>query len=247
LSGRDDLVCGLGLGNPVRVLKPLGVRPAGAPRQLAAAVEIIKRLLRGEEVTITAAESDFKLHSVQLDIDPLPSARIFIGTRGPRTLEKAGSVADGVFVESLFTPEGIGWARNLLNSGAQAASGGQFDRPYIAWQLVEVLSENPTTMSESARNFAAMLMSTTATTTLRTLGIGDATIAMVKMPSFSPRDVPEVDLRKFVASGDPDDLSSRVAAAEAAGASGWCSVFVGAQDRAVSMAKRFAQVIESYN
>ena len=236
LTPRRDWLIGLGTANPQHVLAPLGIVLRHPAKQLSSALTVIRSLLQGERVTCEDPDLDFKLFDVSLDISPVSNVRLYIGTRGPRMLEAAGAVADGVLVESLFTQEGISWAQHLLNLGSRAARNVRFDRPYVAWQVTEVCDdEGP---SPDSRAFAVMLMASTAVATLRYLEIPEPVIDMVKgQPDW--RRVPITEVKKFIAAGTPEALADCVVAAGQAGVGAW-SLVLPPPDEGIWMMRRFA-------
>jgi 5,10-methylenetetrahydromethanopterin reductase len=237
LSPQREWVIGLGTANPQHVLAPLGIDLRHPAKQLSVALTTIRSLLHGEQVSCDDPDLDFKMRDVSLDIEPASNVQLYIGTRGPRILEAAGAAADGVLVESLFTREGIRWARELLDRGSRSARGAPFDRPYVAWQVTEVCADGEEPSAES-RAFGVVLMASTAVTTLRHLEVPEVVIEMVKgQPDW--RQVPMKEINKFIASGTPETLAEQVVGAERAGVSAWTLVLP-PPDEGVGMMRRFA-------
>jgi 5,10-methylenetetrahydromethanopterin reductase len=243
LAPERDWLVGLGTANPQHVLAPLGIELRHPANQLASAVEAIRSLLRGESVTCEESDLDFKMRDVALEIDPVTNVMLYIGTRGPRVLEAAGAVADGVLVEALFTSEGIRWARDLLDAGSRAGRNAAFDRPYVAWQVTEVCSSDEE-ISANSRAFAVFLMASTARATLRHLEVPEAVIKMVKnqaQPDW--RRVPIAEIQKFVCAGSPEAIGDRILQARDAGVTAWTLVLP--PPDGVGMMRRFAREVMS--
>jgi 5,10-methylenetetrahydromethanopterin reductase len=231
----------LGTANPQHVLSPLGLRLREAPRQLRVAIEAIRELASGARLTVDDPELDFEMHGVSLEMDPVEDIQLYIGTRGPKMLEHAAArVADGVIVEAQFTPEGIAWARELLDRGSmETAPGHHFAGPYISWQVIEVLDEGEE-MSEHSRNFGAMLMASTARATLERMGILlESSGASKSGERVSPPG--STDVAKFVATGTVEELTKVIKSAEAAGIDAWAGVFIGHPRQALDQMHRFAR------
>lgn len=224
-----DWVLGLGKGNSDLVLRPLGVDDDSGVARLAAAVRIVRSLLAGE--TVEPDDTGFLTRAVALET--LPAAcRVFVGTRGPQTLRLAGAAADGILTESLFRPELVRWARSLLPADGRA-------RPHVAWQSVMVLDEGQA-IPEHVRDFAALLMRTTAAAVLELLGVAPETRAKISARALTSSDVTDDDVRRFVAVGTPEELQAIVLAAVEAGATSWGSIFVGGVDALDTGIRRFA-------
>jgi 5,10-methylenetetrahydromethanopterin reductase len=115
----DDLSGGrftLGLGAGISGFSELGIvrtRPARAIRE---SIDLINRLTSGEQ-DIRLCGEIIEFGPGQLDFLPERRTPIFVAGRGPRVLEAAGALADGVVVGSYANETGIRWAL------AQAARG----------------------------------------------------------------------------------------------------------------------------
>ena len=109
LSG-GRMLCGIGRGDSaVRVLKR---RPAtvAATEQAAA---LIRALGSGEQVEVDGTP-------VRIDWAPTAPLPVFVAAYGPRMLEVAGRVADGVIIECA-DPHYISWALDHVRRGAVEA------------------------------------------------------------------------------------------------------------------------------
>ena len=108
----------LGIGAGDRPLLALGRQPCSAAA-LADAIGAIRSLLAGDEVTAIAP--GFALDHAKLRFGARPGLPIFVSASGPRTLELAGGLADGVILlVGLFT-DSISWALEHIDRGAAAA------------------------------------------------------------------------------------------------------------------------------
>jgi alkanesulfonate monooxygenase SsuD/methylene tetrahydromethanopterin reductase-like flavin-dependent oxidoreductase (luciferase family) len=204
------------------------------------ALEVIRRLVAGEEVTLEDPKLAYSLRGVRLDIDPPPPFDLYIGTRGPRMLEAAGAVADGAIVEAHFTAAAIARARARLDAGSERAGRGPFDRPYVAWQTVELGGE----LSEHGVEFAALLIAATPDETLGAMDVPLELAEGLRERSLAPADVPREHVIKFVAAGDADEVRALVRGARDAGANAWTCVFAGGPDEAAHAIRQFGpQVI----
>ncbi len=110
---------GLGLGYRNRTADYFGItieRPLARMREY---VEIIRRLLRGDETSYQGKFFRFNTFP-KLVAQPL-HVPIYFGSSGSRMLQLAGEVADGVILNSLVTPAHIQHARAMLQQGAARA------------------------------------------------------------------------------------------------------------------------------
>jgi len=241
LHPERDWVFGLGTANPQRVLAPLGLTPRNVPRQIRVAIETIRELASGHTVTTADPRLDFVLDGVTLSIDAPPRFALYVGTRGPQMLERAaGEVADGVMVEAQLTAEGIAWARSLLDAGSRNAGRAKFDRPYVSWQLAEVLDDDEP-ISHHARDFAALLIAATGDETLARMGVPIELAQELRSGQRASADVPAREASKFVAAGTAAQLGEMVDVAATAGADAWTALFTGLPEEAAASMRAFAR------
>jgi 5,10-methylenetetrahydromethanopterin reductase len=140
-------ILGIGVGD--RPLRALGLR-ASSVDTLEAAVGSIRSLWRGEEITSESAS--FRFHDAHLRFQPRPDIPIFLSASGPRTLELAGRVADGVILLVGLFPEAVAWALSHVDRGAQSAGR---PRPHIAVFAYGAIDDDESRALKSARSIAA--------------------------------------------------------------------------------------------
>jgi alkanesulfonate monooxygenase SsuD/methylene tetrahydromethanopterin reductase-like flavin-dependent oxidoreductase (luciferase family) len=108
-----------GVGHGVQSwMAQMGVATPSPLTTLEEVLTAVRRLLRGETVSVTGRE--VTLDEVQLEHPPTPVPPVVAGVRGPRSLAVAGRVADGVLLDGPCPPEYVRWAR------AQCAAGDDF-------------------------------------------------------------------------------------------------------------------------
>ena len=140
-GGRALLTYGIG----DTAVRWLGLPPARMS-ELGAATVLAKRLLAGEEVEVGAARPARLRHA-----RPVP---VWIAAGGPKTIEMAGGVADGVFLRVGRHPENLRTAMAGLRRGAMAA-GRDPDDIGIGLILHTVTSDDPAEIRPTARSMAA--------------------------------------------------------------------------------------------
>ena len=144
-SGR--LILGIGAGD--RPLLALGLRPSPLGT-LEAAIDAIRLLWRGEEVDLSSG--GFSLSSAHLRFPARPDIPVFLSASGPKTLELAGRVGDGVILLVGLFPEALDWAIGQLVKGAQAAGR---PRPHVAVFAYGAIDEDEEAALANARSIAA--------------------------------------------------------------------------------------------
>jgi len=84
-----------GIGHGVQSwMEQMGARTPSPLTTLDEVITAVRRLLSGDTVTLDGVE--VSLRDVTLDAPPTPPPPVLAGVRGPRSLELAGRVADGV-------------------------------------------------------------------------------------------------------------------------------------------------------
>jgi 5,10-methylenetetrahydromethanopterin reductase len=139
----------LGIGAGDRPLLALGLRPSPLAT-LEAAVDGIRRLWRGEEVDLRSER--FSLNSAHLRFPARPDIPVFLSASGPRTLELAGRIGDGVILLVGLFPEALDWAIAHVAEGARAAGR---PRPHVAVFAYGAIDEDEEAALASARSIAA--------------------------------------------------------------------------------------------
>lgn len=139
----------LGIGAGDRPLVALGLRPAKLAH-LETSIAVIRRLLAGESVDLEGA--DFDLVDAHMRFPARADLPIYVSASGPRTLELAGRVADGVVLLCGLDPTVVAWALEQVDRGAEIAGR---PRPDIAIFTYGVIDEDEDVAVAGARSIAA--------------------------------------------------------------------------------------------
>ena len=112
-NGRAVLGIGPGDKHALQVVGENRLHPLGHIKE---SVHIIRKLLEGEAVTFEG--EFFHINGFKLDNPPKHKVPIYVGARGPKMLELAGQIGDGVVLDFVH-PKDIGWAMGLVKKGAE--------------------------------------------------------------------------------------------------------------------------------
>ena len=153
LAGRP---IALGIGTGDRPLLELGLRPSSL-RVLRETVEVLRRLLRGE--TVDAECTAFSMHDARIRYGLRQEAPIYIAASGPKTLQLAGEIADGVIVLGGLFREGVQMALQQIASGA-ARAGRTLDDLDITFFAYGSLADDVTLAIDETRSIAAWFAQT---------------------------------------------------------------------------------------
>ena len=158
--GRVEFWMGRGFSS----VQTVGVRPASVG-QMRRAVHTMKELLRGESVSFNDSDSRMR-HGENDEVPP-----IFIAAHGPRAIELAGEVADGVLLQVGIDRGSIEVARKHLEAGA-ARAGRDPAEIEMALTATTIIHEDQQEAMEMARPLCAQrLIETSHEPYLRGAGI----------------------------------------------------------------------------
>ncbi|HEX6844097.1 MAG TPA: LLM class flavin-dependent oxidoreductase [Actinomycetota bacterium] len=139
----------LGIGAGDRPLLALGMKPARLA-SVRVAIESIRALWSGVEVTVE--DPAFALHDAHLRFEARHDIPVYISASGPKTLELAGEVADGVILLVGLFPEALAWALDHVDRGAAKAGRA---RPHVAVFAYGAIDDDESRALGSARSIAA--------------------------------------------------------------------------------------------
>lgn len=132
LSG-GRTVLGIGAGGGLENYGLERRRPVTAIRE---AVHAIQRLTAGERVDVGGEVFSFR--GAELNFKPLRQVPIYIAARGPKILELAGEIADGVIVGGFAKPDGIAFAKAHVERGLERSKRDWADLHRVAWLYTSV-------------------------------------------------------------------------------------------------------------
>jgi 5,10-methylenetetrahydromethanopterin reductase len=139
----------LGIGAGDRPLLALGLAPARLA-SVRSAIGAIRALWSGADVTIE--DPAFELHDAHLRFGARPGIPVYISASGPKTLELAGEIADGVILLVGLFPEALTWAIEHVDRGAATAGR---PRPHVAVFAYGAIDDDAAAALASARLIAA--------------------------------------------------------------------------------------------
>ena len=152
------------IGRGYSCVQTIGVKPASV-RQMKESVLTLKRLLAGHEVSFDGATSRMR-HG---DAEMVP---IYISATGPRAIELAGELADGVLLRVGLHPKAVETAREHLAIGAKRAGRNPDDLDMIL-AATTIIHEDQQEAREMARPLCVeRLMEDAHAMWLRAAGLG---------------------------------------------------------------------------
>lgn len=150
------IVMGLGAGSPL-VLLPQGVDFERPLTRLRETIEVVQPLLRGEEVTYEG--ETITVRGARLEAQPLREhIPLYLGVTGPKALELAGEMADGVMLNAFLPTDYVVRAMERLEVGAERAGKDLADVD-ITGALIVSVDEDSKVAKDRARSFIALYLS----------------------------------------------------------------------------------------
>ena len=210
----------LGIGAGDRPLLALGMRPARLAT-LRSSIEAIRALWSGEDVSVDG--QGFVLDHAHMRFGARPDIPIYISASGPKTLELAGEVADGVILLVGLFPEALSWALEHVDRGAARAGKA---RPHIAVFAYGAIDDDREVAIGSARTIAAWFPQT-APAICELWGLPADLVDSVRVRyaggEFQEAEqaaalLPDAFVRSVALAGDAADARARIAAVAEAGA-----------------------------
>jgi 5,10-methylenetetrahydromethanopterin reductase len=157
------ILMGLGTGSPL-VLRPQGVAFERPLTRLREYVEVLRPLVRGQEVTYggQAVQLDrARVEDVLADDGAASSARqmpLYLGVTGPRALELAGELADGVLMNVCLPTSYVETRLALVERGA-ARAGRSLEDIDVAMIVLASPHADSAVGKDRARRFIALYLS----------------------------------------------------------------------------------------
>lgn len=198
-------------------LDRVGVQPRRPLRAMGEAIEVIRRLLRGDEsefpgeIFPLTAGTRLQYPRARSEID------VLLGTWGPRGLALAGRAADQVKLGGCANPAMVQWARGLIDEASGARAVG------LAVGAVTVVAEDGAVARSRARTEVAMYLDVVAAQDV-TLDVPAEVLTPLHAALASGtaeaagRLVPDELLHKFAFAGTPDEIALHAATLLEAGA-----------------------------
>jgi len=207
------LVLGIGSGNRRELLGPLGLEVNKTAERCREAVEVIRALLSGNEISYKGKWNT--LSGVKLGFKPKRRLPIYVAGIGPRILHVAGEVADGAILGEVLASEGLRYCLERLKRGAEKARRRVEEIDIVSWVscILDTETQHAITIMKPR---IAHLIGATPMHVLEALGIEGPVISTIKNAySIGGRQeaakfVPDELANKLTMIGTPKDCARKV-------------------------------------
>lgn len=145
---------GLGRGQPEWYEHGLGMERG---RPLERVEETIDLLRQWESTGVASIDGEFQINDWKRGIQPIERPPIYLAAAGPRALDLAGRVADGVFFNMLATPDYLAGAIERVRSAATRAGRDQSALAFVANPGV-LVTDQPEKALRGRKRFVANVL-----------------------------------------------------------------------------------------
>jgi 5,10-methylenetetrahydromethanopterin reductase len=154
---RGRSILGVGAGLKDWIEGRLGIPYTRSTSAMREAVQIVRRMFRGDEVTLDGRV--FRIGGTRMSFKP-PRAEVpvHLGVMGPRNLELAGEIADGVLLSVTTSPAYLKFAMEHIRRGLKRAGRDEHGFTVGAY-LIASISEDERAARDAVKPLLAMLIS----------------------------------------------------------------------------------------
>lgn len=195
-------------------LRQIGATPKSSLKALGETVEAVRRLLRGELVTMHG--DHIYLDNIQMMLTPEVVPPLFVGGMREKTLQLAGRVGDGTILTEMSPPAYVRWAKTQIEIGR---AGGDRPENHLTVFAYARVSPNGASARKRLRPGIAQRLGW-AGVLLEPLGIADEAKALLDQHGSegAAERMPDAWLDEITVSGTPEQAAAAVTRLADAGA-----------------------------
>jgi 5,10-methylenetetrahydromethanopterin reductase len=128
--------------------------PLAKMKELRSAIEVTRRLYSGERFSFEGTHFTMNNGSIHYGLEGVEPPKIYMTVSGPKMLEVAGEIADGVIIHCGAFREGLEFALSHVDKGLEK-SGRKREDIDIGWHLFGALNDDVEEARRAARPLAA--------------------------------------------------------------------------------------------
>lgn len=198
---------GIGLGVPHWV-EQMELMPRSPLRAMRECVTGVKRLLAGE--TLTETGDYYGYREVKLTYPPTEPVGVWMGVIGPKMVELAGEVADGLVSSVLAAPQYVTWAQERLAAGRARA--GRGDRQPFAAFVLYCVDRDGDAARRAIRPSASFYLHAMPRNAMNDVyGISEEAAALAQRGLAAVEaELPQAWLEDLVVAGDPGECAAKL-------------------------------------
>ena len=209
-----------GAGNARELLDRLGMERSAAGPRCRDALQIVRELLAGREVS--RAGPFWRLDGVRLQMPVGPPVPLYLAARGRQVLRAAGEAADGVILGNLVTPEVLRITTAEVRQGAESAGRDAAAIVCAGWATC-VVTDDPDAARDMLRGSAGHSVANAPDFVLRALGIDPGVASAIRAayrtggPAATVLNVTSDMVDRFNLVDTPENLVTRLRLLQQAG------------------------------
>ncbi len=204
-------ILGIGAGDRA-TLEGVGIKWEKPLTSVKEAVEIMRKLLAGEKIKLEGEA--FMVAKARLNYKPSRVPPIYVGAQGPKMLEVAGMVGDGVLINA-SNPKDFEDAVKYIKAGAEKAGKDPSKIDVVAYTCFSV-DEDSAAAKEAAKPIVAFIVAGSPSQVLSKYGITDEAANKVR-EAIGKGDikgaiglVDDTMLNAFSIAGTPSEVTSKI-------------------------------------
>ncbi|NDJ78699.1 MAG: LLM class flavin-dependent oxidoreductase [Chloroflexi bacterium] len=189
-------------------MKQIGAAPRSTMKTLEQTVNVVRALLRGERVSVSAHE--VHLDNVQMELIPEQQPPLYIGAIREKSLQLAGRAAEGTILTAMSAPAYVQWAREQIEAGIRERPVEIADHRVVVYAQAKV-SPDGASAREVVRRLIASQFGTWSDVHLTALGIlEDAHTLHQRYGAAMALHMPEEWIDALSASGTPEQAAAAI-------------------------------------
>jgi alkanesulfonate monooxygenase SsuD/methylene tetrahydromethanopterin reductase-like flavin-dependent oxidoreductase (luciferase family) len=204
-----------GFGHGVAAwMEQIGAAPQSSLASLEETVTAVRRLLRGELVSVQGRQ--VRLDRVQMTQIPTVQPPLYVGAMRAKTLQLAGQVGDGTILTAMSSPEYVRWAVSQVRLGMAAA--GRSEHRVVVFLDVKVGPDGQSARAAARRSLAGRLP--WADVQLAAEGLSKQVAGFLQAHGAEgvAANMPDAWLDALAAAGTPAEAAAHIDSLVAAGA-----------------------------
>ncbi len=147
------VVLGMGAGDKT-TLEAVGIEMGKPLAAVKEAIEMFRKLTNGEKIAFQGEV--FKVAGAKLNFKPANKIPVYVGAQGPKMLEMAGKIGDGVLINASH-PRDIEFAVKMANEGIKQAGKSPSDVDITAYTSFSI-NEDPKKAVKAATPVVAFIV-----------------------------------------------------------------------------------------
>ncbi len=168
---------GVGAGNRQELLQRMGIETSDDAARCEETIEVVRQLLGGGKVTFRG--DHYLVDGVELLTAVAPDVKLYIGGRGPKILQAAGRVADGVIIGGLSTASGMRYVWDQVGVGVREAKRDVSELEIVCW-ITCFLSQDPSAKREGIKPWIAHFIGEAPSGVLKAVELPPETVQKIR-------------------------------------------------------------------